>query len=396
MSLHLKDLSLMKNSISLFLLLFLVACQPEATDWRTLPLDQQKEYLRNLQTERQTLEKEITELESVILSNDPTLQEVGALVTTAPVARTDFSSYVSLQGAVSGDDMYDATAEIAGRITRLTVREGDNVRSGQLIAVLDVETIQSQRAELETSLDLANTVYERQKRLWDQNIGSEIQYLQAKNNKERLEKSLASLDVTLGKDKVYAPTSGVVERVISQSGAVIAPGVPIVQILNTSRLKIAADVPENYIRNVGYGDKVEVTIPALGFNQVASVSHIGKTVDPANRTFKVEVRLPNDASLKPNLLAEMKIRDFEAKDVVAIPLDRVQQEVSGKSYVFIQDQVEGKTIARKAYVELGESYEGVAIITAGLSGGEDLIIEGSRNISDGQKIEVTNTQNSNK
>ncbi|MEM1214860.1 MAG: efflux RND transporter periplasmic adaptor subunit [Bacteroidota bacterium] len=390
----------MKYFLSLLLALSFVACQPsgnvEDTNWQELSLDEQKAYLRTLQTQNQQLEATIAQLDSTITSNDPSLQEVGALVTTTSVQRKDFSSYVSLQGAVSGDDLYDATAEIAGRITRLTVSEGDNVRKGQLIATLDVATIQSQRAELEKSLELATTVYERQKRLWDQNIGSEIQFLQAENNKERLEKSLESLDITLAKDKVYAPTTGVVERVIAQSGEVTSPGLPIVQILNTSRLKIAADVPENYIRNVNRGDKVQVSIPALGFEQTASVSQIGKTVDPANRTFQVEVRLPSDPALKPNLLAEMKIRDFEAKDVVAIPLNRIQQDVSGKSYVFVRAQEGDKLIARKTFVELGRSYEGEAIIKSGLQGGEELILEGARNVSDGQKIEVINTQNTRK
>jgi len=387
------------KSIFPILILALVAfsCQPEeATGELPESLEEKKTLLREKQVALKTLSDEIKELQDAIAAQDPDAGDEGALVTAATVGRSDFASYVVLQGSVMADDLVDATAEVSGRITQLQVKEGDAVRRGQLIAVVDVEAIEKQKAELQTSLDLAKTVYERQKRLWDQNIGSEIQYLQAKNNMERLEKSLAAIDLQLSKNKVYAPSSGVVERLVLQAGEIASPGVPIVQILNTAELKVAADVPENYIRAVQRGERVDIAVPALGIEKNLPVSLIGKTVDPANRTFKVEVKLPNDPALKPNLLAEMKIRDYTEKDVIVISMDKVQQEVSGQRYVYVIDQdEEGNPVARKKNVTIGESYDGEVVIKEGLSGGERLILEGARGLADGQVIRITENANTN-
>lgn len=381
----------------MMLALIFASCQAEAPEGE-LPasLDEKKTLLREKRIALKDLSDEIKTLEDAIAVQDPESQDAGVLVATAKVVKSDFASYVVLQGSVTAEDLTDATAEIGGRILQLDAKEGQTVRRGQLIAVLDVEGYQKQREELETTLSLAVDVFERQKRLWDQNIGSEIQFLQAKNNKERLEKSLGTLDLQLSKNKVYAPISGVVERVVLQSGELAGPGVPIVQILNTSELKLAADVPENYIRSVSRGEKVEVAVPALGIERTLPVSLIGKTVDPANRTFKVEVKLPANPDLKPNLLAEMKIKEFVAEDVVTISMDWVQQEVSGKRFVFVLDENEdGGMIARKHYVKIGESYDGNVIIAEGLNGGEQLITEGSRDLTDGQLIKIIENQQAN-
>ncbi|MGH1435795.1 MAG: efflux RND transporter periplasmic adaptor subunit [Lewinella sp.] len=379
----------------MMLALIFASCQAEAPEGE-LPasLDEKKTLLREKRIALKGLSDEIKTLEDAIAAQDPESQDAGILVATTKVAKSDFASYVVLQGSVTAEDLTDVTAEIGGRILQLEAKEGQTVRRGQLIAVLDVEGYQKQREELETTLSLAVDVFERQRRLWDQNIGSEIQFLQAKNNKERLEKSLSTLDLQLSKNKVYAPISGVVERVVLQSGELAGPGVPIIQILNTSELKLAADVPENYIRSVSRGEKVEVAVPALGIEQTLPVSLIGKTVDPANRTFKVEVKLPTNPDLKPNLLAEMKIKEFVAEDVVTISMDWVQQEVGGKRFVFVLDENEdGGMIARKHYVKIGESYDGNVIITEGLIGGEQLITEGSRDLTDGQLIKINQPAN---
>lgn len=380
----------MRNIFPLLAMILLaVACQsPDADGGLPESLADKQTLLREKHSELKALNDYIADLEEAITAQDPSSKEKGALVTVAPVKRTDFSSYVSLQGSVMAEDLIDATSETGGRILQMSLKEGDNIRKGQLVAVIDLEAYEKQRAELETSLDLANTVFERQKRLWDQNIGSEIQFLQAKNNKERIEKSLASLDLQLSKNKVYAPASGVVDRVMLQSGELASPGMPILQILNTSQLKVAADVPESYIRAVSRGERVTVNIPALAMEHTAPVSLVGKTVDPANRTFKVEVKLPNDPQLKPNLLAEMKISNFSAKDVVVMPLDAVQQEVSGQRYVFVAKETPEGFVARKQSIKTGEKYDGKIIVTEGLTGTESLIMEGARGLADGEFIEI--------
>lgn len=373
-------------------MLLAVGCQPTADTGASIPEDLagKQAFLREKKSELQQLTQLIATVESQLDSLDPNRRiDEGELVTTVPVERKDFQHFVEIQGAVQADNLVDVTSEAAGRIVKLTVKEGDAVRSGQLIAELDLEQINKQIAELEKSLELAKTVYERQSRLWEQNIGSEIQYLEAKNSKERLEKSLETLQFQLEKSKVYAPASGVVDREVLQSGEMAMPGAPIVQILNTRKLKVVVDVPENYLRAVSVGDRVTVKFPALEQEQKARVSLIGRTVDPANRTFKVEANVSSiNGLLKPNLLAVMLINDYEEPDVVTVPLETVQQEVGGKDYVFVATSDGETKRAEKVYVTTGRSYENEIVITEGLQGGEELIMEGARGLVDQALIKI--------
>lgn len=387
----------MKYLIRFFALSVLFgACSSGQNNDLTIPEDLagKKQLLKEKEEELRALTDFIAQLKSDIGKLDPEAFKVQRkLVTTTTIDRKDFDHFIEIQGAVEADDMVDATSEVAGRIVQLKVKEGQPVRSGQLIAKLDLEQINKQIAELEKSLELANTVFERQSRLWEQNIGSEIQYLEAKNQKERLEKSLETVRFQLTKSEVFAPISGVVENVLLQSGEVAVPGQPIVQILNTSKLKVVASVPENYLRAIRVGDAVTIRFPALNQEQMARVSLIGRTIEPANRTFKVEVNLANNGGLfKPNLLAIMLINDFTKENVVTVPLETVQQEVGGKNYLFIKENSDKGPIAKKVYVKTGESYGGDIIITEGLSGGEELILEGSRGLAENEIVEIQNVK----
>lgn len=383
----------MRYLSSIILLAVLVAsCQPtatEATDEIPQDLAGKKALLNTKRQELKDLTDVIANLEEQIAEEDPTVRKRSKLVTTIAAEQKNFSHYVEIQGAVRSDDLVDVTSEVAGRILSLKAKEGQQVRKGQLIAELDLEQLKKQMAELETSIDLANTVYERQKRLWDQNIGSEMQYLEAKNNKERLEKSMETLEFQLTKGKVYAPISGIVEREILQSGEIAAPGMPILQILNTSRLKVVADVPENLLRSVKVGETVTIQFPALDLERKAKVTRIGATIDPANRTFTVEVNLRGaSGGLKPNLLANMMIEDYAVEDAVVIPLHLIQQEVSGKDFVFVVGDEDGDKVAKKAYVQMGYTYKGEALIEGGLKGGEQLIAEGNRGLTENAVVEL--------
>lgn len=383
----------MKHLFSfLAIALLLTACTPGAED---IPadLEEKKAYLQARKAELNQLTLEIAQLEAQIAEEDPSFGvEKARLVTVSPIRRVNFEHFVEIQGAIEADDMVDVTGETAGRILSLKVKEGDAVRKGQLVAELDLEALKKQIAELETSLDLATTVYERQKRLWDQNIGSEIQYLEAENNKERLEKSLETLQFNLDKANVYAPISGVVEQELLQPGELASPGMPIVQILNTSRLKAKASVPENYLKSIAYGAEVKVTVPALDWETEARVTQIGRIIDPSNRTFEVEVALSDpQRRLKPNLLAYVHFKDYEEEDVITIPMDRVQEEVGGNKYVFIVDESDEALTARKVYVQIGRTNnEGEVIITKGLEGNEQLIMDGARGLVDQERIDITN------
>lgn len=382
----------MKHLLSfLAIALFLTACNP--ADEVPADLEGKKEYLQKKKDELNELTLKIAQLEAEISKEDSTFGEKKVrLVTTEIVERSDFEHFVEIQGSIEADDMVDVTSETAGRILSLKVKEGDPVRQGQLVAELDLEALKKQIAELETSLDLANTVYERQKRLWDQNIGSEIQFLEAKNNKERLEKSLETLQYNLEKSKVYAPISGVVEHEVLQAGELASPGAPIVQILNTNRLKAKASVPENYLKSITRGAPVKVSVPALDWETEARINQIGRIIDPSNRTFEVEVALSDpQRRLKPNLLAYVYFKDYEETDVVTIPLDQVQEEVGGKKYVFVVDNSGTEPVARKVYVKMGRTNnDDEVVITDGLNGDEVLIMEGARGLVDKDLIDITN------
>ena len=373
------------------LLTLLVACGGAEIDYtpdnlRTLEVDKLRDLLKTQRAELKETEAKMAALEEVIEEKDPA-PEVATLVVTEPLTTRDFQTFVDVQGSVTSDEIVAATAEVAGRITRLTVDEGDNVRRGQLIATLDLESLDKQIAEIETSLSLARETYNRYQRLWDQNIGSEIQLLQSKNQVERLEKSLETIRFQQGKQNVYAPISGSVEMVFTKQGEIAAPGAPIVQILDTRKVKVVVDIPETYINAVRRGQMVKVTLPALNRELDAKVTNLGRTIDPNNRTFEMEIALSNnDGTLKPNLLAEVRFVDETFENAVVVPEQLVQQEVSGRSFVYVAETGTEGTVARKKYVEIGSSYNGNILIEDGLTGNETLITQGARTLSEGQLI----------
>lgn len=378
----------MKTILSLLSLVFLfAACNSSAPN--NLTLDEKKVQLSELYEELRTLEERAKSLEAEIEAEAPQRGSNRMLVTTMDIKRKDFRHFSEVQGTIQSDNYLSVSSETGGRILEMRVQEGQAVSKGQIIARVDLEQINKQISEVETSLRLASDVFERQQRLWEQNIGSEIQFLQAKNNKERLEKSLESLRYQLSKEYVYAPISGVIDQVISKAGELASPGTPIVRVLNTAQVKIVADVPETYLQSIKKGQRVQISIPALGMDQEATVTEIGRIINPNNRTFTVEVALNNsNGQLKPNLLALVLINDYTKSNSVVVPIELVQQEVGGKNYVFVQDSLSDERIARKVYVSIGRSYQGEIIIEEGLSGEETLIMEGARGLTDKDLIQV--------
>jgi len=336
-----------------------------------------------------SLESEIKILESEILKLDPPKEKSPILVNGKKLKNEIFERFITIQGIVESNDLVNVSAEMGGRIKTLRVNEGDYVRRGQSLATLDMETFEKQIEEINTSLSLASTVYERQKRLWDQNIGSEIQYLQAKNNKERLEKSLETLESQVAKREIYAPISGYVDRKFLSAGEMAAPGVPIVNILDASQVKITADIPESYLGKINRGDIVEIHFPALNRNIQEKINQISRTIDPANRTFQIEINTSNkNNTLKPNLLAEVKFMDYKQENSIVAPVDYILEEVSGNKFVYTAQQRDNKMVAKKTYVQLGESYNGQIIIVEGLKEGDILVTDGSRNVAENDPIIV--------
>lgn len=381
----------MKHTLTIILtLLVLAACQQSGTDQWPDDLEGKKALVKEKRTALKELQADINLLKEEILEMDTTQQEESRRAVKIDTIRPeDVSRFVEIQSVVEADDAVMASSETGGRITNMSVREGQNVRKGQLIASVDMESVNKQIDELETALTLAEDVFQRQSKLWEQNIGSEIQYLQAKNNKERIEKSMETARFQLTKANVYAPIGGVVDMSMKEAGEVAGPGEPIVKIMNTYKVKVIANVPERYLPVVKRGQMVEVHFPALNEDRTLRISTVGRTINPANRTFEAEVELLNKQGIfKPNLMAIMKLKDFEATDAVAIPLVLVQQEVTGKNYVYVKGDGSEGAYAKKIYVETGERSDGNVIITEGLKFGDQIIIEGSRGLAENELIEL--------
>jgi len=378
----------MKN-ILLFstLIFFLVSCGGE----EGIPedLEGKKTYLKDKKAELTALKAEIASIEKAIEKLEPKKEKSKRLVSTKMAKVMDFNHFVELQGTVQSDDLVSASSEVPGRIVNMTIQEGQNVRKGSLIAKIDMEQLDKQKAELNKSLELAREVYTRQARLWEQKIGSEIQFLQAKNNVERMEASLETLNFQQTKANVYAPISGIAHRIISKAGEMTSPGMPIIQILNTSKVKVVADVPETYLKAVKRGDNVKINFPALDKEISGRISLVGKTIDPSNRTFKVEVNLNNGSGIyKPNLLAMMSVNDITIKNAVLAPLSIIQQETSGASFIYITEKGDEGIKAKKVIVTTGDSYEGDVVVTSGLEGTEEIIFDGARFVNDGELIDT--------
>ncbi|MFT6880242.1 MAG: membrane fusion protein (multidrug efflux system) [Psychromonas sp.] len=379
----------MKNKLKFpvlsLLLVGILACSGESGE--ASGVEGKKKLLDDKKTELKTLESEISLLKEELLILDPPKEKEALLVKTVTAVNQDFTRFTDVQASVMSDDMVYASSELGGRIVTLNVREGQYVKKGSLIATVDMQAIIDQKEELETGIGLAKDIYERQSRLWDQKIGTELQFLQAKNSFERLEKSLKGFSTQLAKANIYAPMSGVVDKEFLQAGEMSSPGAPIVQMFNPNNLIIVADVPESYLGKIKRGQRVDVSFPALGENVNKPVSLVGRTIDPSNRTFKVEVNSNNmGGKLKPNLLAEISFKDFFQKDALSVNLSLVQEEVSGRKYVYIAERRRDKLIARKSYITIGETSQGDALVESGLKAGDKVITEGARSVSDGVTV----------
>lgn len=366
-------------------ILGMVSCSPQEEEQS---LDEMRGSLATLKKQRLDLDQDIKRLTEEIETLDPS-PETKKIVTAKPLVSGDFKRYIDIQGSVESSNAVFASSEIGGRITSMPIEEGDYVRSGQLVATVDVQTIKNQVIELEKSLELATDVFKRQQRLWNQEIGSEIQYLQAKNNMERIQKSLESVQFQLTKANVYSPISGYADIVYLKKGEMAGPGAPIVEVINTNTVKVVADVPESLLGKVKRGEYVDIEFPALDMKKRGQVTLIGRSIDPANRTFKVEVDMPNSGnSLKPNLLSIIKINDLTVEETITVPLELVQQEISGKDYVFVVEETSNGLISAKRYVKTGPTFENEIVIEEGLKEGDQIIIEGARGLASEESIEV--------
>ncbi|NNE26362.1 MAG: efflux RND transporter periplasmic adaptor subunit [Saprospiraceae bacterium] len=389
----------MKHSIKIILgiaviaIVTFVACNSNGTTTIPEDLDAKKTLLAEKQSELRDIQNLITQLEDQIKEQDPPKEKEPIAVKVMSVKPQTFKRYIDVQANVVAEDVINVSSEMGGRITGMYVDEGDYVRKGQLLVVTDVRNLENQIIELETGLSLANTVFERQERLWKQNIGSEIQYLEAKNNKERIEKSLATLRGQIAKKNLYAPINGVVDIKFLDQGEMASPGMPILQLLNTQKIKIKADLQESLLGKVKKGDKVDIYFPALNDTITETISLLGRTIDRNNRTFTIEMNSSSrQGLLKPNLLAQVKINDYTKENAIAIPSYTIKEEVSGRKYVFVAREENGKKVAKKSYIELGEGADGLVVIETGIQDGDELVIAGGGSLTNNDPLLTQSTE----
>jgi membrane fusion protein (multidrug efflux system) len=336
--------------------------------------------LKDLTTEIDQLSERILELDTV--------DKPRRLVTLDTVKTQEFNHYTDFQGTVQSEEVLRITSETGGRIIKLFIAEGQSVSRGQLIGKLDSETMSRQLEELETSLSLASTVYERQQKLWDQKIGSEIQLIEAKSNKERLEKSISTLKSQLAKANIFSPGNGIVEQLNVKEGEFLSPGMPMATVINIKKVKVVANIPESYIGMVSKGDKVTIKFPTLGTEIATRVNLIGKTISEGNRTFTVEapINQVKEDWYKPNLLARMRINDFTTKNAIVLQAEQLQQESNGRHFVFVKGGNGDNPIAVKQYIEVDRIFEDKILVKNGLEAGDILIKEGARGLSNNELI----------
>lgn len=333
------------------------------------------------------------------------------LITTIITKEEVFNHYLELQGNVKTKQNVLVYPEMPGILRRVYVKEGQRVAKGQLLATIDDGGLSQQIAQLKIQEQLSKTTYERQKRLWDQKIGSEIQFLQAKASYEAQTNAVKQLKRQQGKSVVRAPFSGVVDDVMKEPGTVLAPGQgsEIFRVVNLNNMYIEAEVPESYIKNVTKGKKVEVFFPVLGKTVEAKIRQVGNFINPSNRAFKVEIYVPNKSGdIKPNLTARLKINDYTSEKAILIPQSIISENAEGEQYVYlVGDKKENKyATANKTIIETGKTQgdvievlntktitkkNGVSeVLLKPMNAGFEVISEGARSVNDGQKVEIKN------
>ncbi len=354
-------------------------------------VEAKKEKLAGLKKQHDEIGFQIQELESELKNLDTTSldsKKSGRLVTTLVAQKESFQKFIDIQGTAGSDLNVTLSAEVSGEVLSIPVNEGQDVKKGQLLAKIDDGVLLEEIEELKTSLQLATTVFERQEKLWKQNIGSELQYLERKNEKENLETRLKKAQTQLEKTRITAPVNGTVENIQIKVGEMIAPGTPLMNVVNLDEIIVKADVPERYIGSVTKGEEVTVNFPALGTERKAAITSVGSIINPRNRTFNVEIKIPNkDHALKANLLAIVKIIDYQNPDVVTLPTKLIQR-TNGDDFVYLVENKGEDKVARRAEIKTGATYDGETEILSGIAAGDLVINEGAHDVSNGSLLDI--------
>lgn len=352
-------------------------------------LSAKKNKLKELQSQAIELNAEIASLEEEIKAEDPDFKETksSVLVSVEALASKTFTHSVEIRGAVASKKNVLLSAETMGKIDGIQVREGEKVSKGQTLVTLESNIVRNNIKQVKTQLDLAMEVYERQERLWEKNIGTEVQYLQAKANKESLESQLGMLNAQLSMTIVKAPFSGVVDNIPARLGEVAQPGLPLVRLVNPDDIYISADVSESYLGKFSTNQEVEVYFPSQDKRVKSRIKSVGQTIKQDNRTFELEVNLPKlDFPAQPNQVVVLRLVDYRNDQALIIPTEVIQGDNNG-NYVYVIDE-KGEPTAKKRKIKIGSSYNLKTEVKSGLQVGEKVVTKGYRDLSDGVEVSI--------
>jgi membrane fusion protein (multidrug efflux system) len=342
----------------------------------------------NIKAKRDLLQAEISKIDAALATLDvKTAQE--ALVSVLTVKDTVFNHYLEVQGNVNTKENILVQPEMPGTLISLNVIAGQRVAKGQVLGRTDDGGMSQQLASIENQYALAKTTFERQKNLWDQKIGSEIQFLQAQTQMVGLQKSVLQMKAQLSKTLIKAPFTGVIDAVFVERGQVVAPSPQgLMRIVNLSNMYVSTEVPETYIGKLKVGSLVNVSLTSLGKTYKGRVRQVGNNINPANRSFGIEVSVPNPGNLlRPNQVAKLQIIDYTKKNAIVVPTNTIQSNGDGTKFVYIANNVNGKTgVAKKVVVKTGQSSENVTEILSGIKTTDVIVTEGINTISDGTKL----------
>lgn len=368
---------IMKNSIMIMLLaVLLVACGGGSKD--------PKAELEKLKKEREKIETQIAKLEEEIAKTDTTNSDKVTEVVGTPVQAMVFKSYIEVQGRVDADESVSITTEIPGTITKINVKVGDHVAKGQVLAETDVRAQQQQLAVMQTSMALVNQMYEKQKNLWDQKIGTEVQFLQMKTAKEAMESSLNAIQEQIRMSKIISPIDGTIDLVNLKIGQAVSPGMGVINVVNFNNMKVKADVAESYASRIRNNNEVMIFFPDMNDSVAGKVHYASRAINAMSRTFAVEVLLDNKKEYHPNTVAKLKINDYQSPaPEVVLPVKYIQKGTS-ESYVMVAEN--GKAV--KKQVKTGREYAGMAEITEGIKAGDIIITMGYELVNEGDKVTV--------
>ncbi|GGB79627.1 RND transporter [Flavobacterium suaedae] len=350
---------------------------------------------KKIKEAREEIHKKYEELSVKLDSLDAALDELNPnkkfpLVKTITLSDTIFKHYIEIQGSVDTKKNIVIYPEMSGVLQQLNVKAGQKVTKGQVLARIDDGGLAAQVAQAETQLALSQTTFDRQKRLWDQKIGSEIQFLQAKTSLESQQKAVAQLKSQLAKTVVRAPFSGTIDDVMTEQGKVVAPGQELFRIVSLTDMYVSATVPENYIGRVKLNAPVDVYIKSIGKTYEGKIRQVGNFINPNNRTFSIEVALPNPENLlRPNQVAVLKILDYTTEDAILIPENIVQQKGNGRLVVYTLEDKEGEEqpVAVEKEVETGYTSGAYTEIKSGLKVGDKIITDGAKSVENGSPVE---------